>query len=552
MQISDTIDFSGTTVRVFDAVRALAFIGDLSMGQPTDHSLRTAWLAMQIAQDAALGESTCVAVREASLLRWSGCTANAAGFAEALGDDVASREAMLAGRPGWADPLEAQGGFSAVVKPLAQIHCEVSGEVARMLNLGRETQATLRHIFEAWDGSGMPDHLAGIDVPEAVFVVALAGDLETLTRVYGIEQALNLVGERADRRYPARLVALAAQHASRWFATLDAASADAPVAYTDCLSTAAMDQQTSIELIADVIDLKLPWMTGYSRAVAKTAAECAAHFSLDAHARNRLYCAGLIHGIGRAAVPNTVWDVAARLSSSAWEKVRLVPYWTARAGSQIGSLAESALLASHAYERVDGSGYFRGASGSDCALEARILAASSAWVALRSLRPWRAAMPVDEASQVLRADAVKGRFDVDVVEVLITSGAGQKRSASTGAQTNTRSNAQPNVHPDLQDDVQSSAEGHAQEDLRTSAWRAAAQSAQTTQTAQAAPSASRLSAREIDVLRAISKGASNKEAARELELSPSTIRTHVENVFRKLECSTRAAATLKAAAMGVL
>jgi DNA-binding NarL/FixJ family response regulator len=62
----------------------------------------------------------------------------------------------------------------------------------------------------------------------------------------------------------------------------------------------------------------------------------------------------------------------------------------------------------------------------------------------------------------------------------------------------------------------------------------------------------RLSPRETDVLRLISRGASNKDAARELALSPSTVRTHVENLFRKLECSTRAAATLKASSMGVL
>jgi DNA-binding NarL/FixJ family response regulator len=67
-----------------------------------------------------------------------------------------------------------------------------------------------------------------------------------------------------------------------------------------------------------------------------------------------------------------------------------------------------------------------------------------------------------------------------------------------------------------------------------------------------APSPALLSAREIDVLRAIAHGASNKEAARELSLSPSTVRTHVENMFRKLGCSTRAAATLKAAALGLL
>jgi DNA-binding NarL/FixJ family response regulator len=64
--------------------------------------------------------------------------------------------------------------------------------------------------------------------------------------------------------------------------------------------------------------------------------------------------------------------------------------------------------------------------------------------------------------------------------------------------------------------------------------------------------ASLLSPRETEVLRHISLGASNKEVARALLMSPSTVRTHVESVFRKLECSTRAAATLKASTLGLI
>ncbi|MFX7620703.1 LuxR C-terminal-related transcriptional regulator, partial [Acinetobacter baumannii] len=54
-----------------------------------------------------------------------------------------------------------------------------------------------------------------------------------------------------------------------------------------------------------------------------------------------------------------------------------------------------------------------------------------------------------------------------------------------------------------------------------------------------------LSEREVEVLRRISLGESNKEAARTMQIRPSTVRTHVESIFRKLQCSTRAAATLK-------
>ncbi|HWT71690.1 MAG TPA: LuxR C-terminal-related transcriptional regulator, partial [Oxalicibacterium sp.] len=70
--------------------------------------------------------------------------------------------------------------------------------------------------------------------------------------------------------------------------------------------------------------------------------------------------------------------------------------------------------------------------------------------------------------------------------------------------------------------------------------------------AASAPRRSLLSDRETEVLRRISLGESNKEAARVMQISPSTVRTHVESIFRKLACSTRAAATLKALTLGLI
>lgn len=487
---------SPSPLRVFDVVKALAFIGDLSMGQPTDHSLRTAWLAAKIARAARLDTATCDAVRETSLLRWSGCTANAAGFADVFGDDIQVRNAMVEGRGDWVGPLEALGGPGAVLTPLAQIHCEVSGEIARMLGLGSGTEAALCRIFENWDGSGLPAQLAREAVPIAVCVVSLAGDVEAFSRTYGVEQAQKLVAQRADARYPGWLVDAAMPQVADWLAALQRM----PLAELGAaLITRDMEQTTTAELIADVVDLKLPWMTGFSRAVAATAADGCARLTPDKGTHARVYLAGLIHGIGRAAVPNGIWNMATPLPDSAWEKVRLVPYWTARAGKQAGTLGDAAELASYAYERLDGSGYFRGASGQALTLEARVLAAAVAWVALRSARPWRAALSAEAAAQQLRDDVADGRLCGDAVEAVLADGA-------AGIRQKRRTPAVGTL----------------------------------------------LSARETDVLRAISRGATNKEVARELALSPSTIRTHVESVFRKLECSTRAAATLKASALGLL
>ncbi|CAM3401955.1 LuxR family transcriptional regulator [Bordetella sputigena] len=488
-------------VAVYDGVRALAFIGDLSMGQPTDHSARVARLACRIARAAGMSAEAVHAVQDAALLRWSGCTANAMEVADVFGDDVAGREAMLAMRPGWAASLGRHGG-AAAMRPLAEIHCEVSGQVAAMLGLPTRVGDILRAVFETWDGGGNPRGLKGTEIPPEVFAVVLAGDVDILSRAYGVAPACEIIRGKADAAYPASLVDIAMAHADAWISELEHDEEPAP-------PTPATLRTAPLELIADVIDLKLPWMTGYSRAVATAAAACAKRMALDDATVRAVYRAGLVHGIGRASVPNGIWNTPSRLSANAWEKIRLVPYWTARAGRQTGTLAQATELASYAYERTDGSGYFRSIGAPAVGQAAQILAASVAWIALRSPRPWRDAMSDQAAASCLRDEADRGRFDRHIVDALL--------AVETGA----------NVAP-VKDDDKPLLDG-------------------------ASPTGNTLlTPRERDVLRAISLGGTNKEVARQLALSPSTVRTHVENAFRKLECTTRAAATLKASALGLL
>ena len=162
------------------------------------------------------------------------------------------------------------------------------------------------------------------------------------------------------------------------------------------------------------------------------------------------------------------------------------------------SLAGEAEVASYAYERPDGSGYYREAKAGNIPIEGRVLAAASALAALRVARPWRDAWEEGAAASLMMAESAAGRYDIDVVRALLKVPRTNRSKPVT------------------------------------------------------APLSSLLSTRERDVLRWISRGASNKEVAQRLSISPSTVRTHVESVFRKLECSTRAAATLKATQLGLL
>ncbi|GGM29720.1 hypothetical protein GCM10009425_45360 [Pseudomonas asuensis] len=300
------------------ALGVIAQVGDLNMGQPLRHSQRVARLARMLAW-ARHGDGEHLRLAEqVALLRWSGCTANAEGFADLLGDDVDGRRAML-------DLTLGKEEMNAVhqAAPLAVVHCEVSGEIAKTLELGAAVKAGLCHVFEAYDGTGRPQGLTHEYIPEVAYQVVLAGDLDILSRAYGLDAALRRIREQSDRRYPAYLASLLIGNAREWLADLEA-----PSQLTDHAQT---ERYVSLTLVGDVIDLKLPWLAGHSRQVAHVAMGAACQWGLGEPALNEIGKAALVYSLGRAAVSNHLWNTAGALPYGAAERVHLVPYWTQQA-----------------------------------------------------------------------------------------------------------------------------------------------------------------------------------------------------------------------------
>lgn len=484
-------------VPLLDALRAIAFVGDLAMGQPTDHSWRTAWIAHRLAQKNDEHEDVCTEAFIVALLRWSGCTANAHEVAQALGDDVAKRRSLLTlqtPESGLKSGSRAQGASFFL---LAQIHCETAGDIGALLGLGKEVQFALRHLFESFDGRGAPERLKGDAVPPSVYFASIASDLQIFNRVYGLERAFELVRQRANVQYPADMVDFALAHARSWFIELQGIKMTDEV---DGICQKSIARGAPLEILADVIDLKMPWMLGHSRLAATLARNAAQKLGMATWLQDRLYRAGLIHGMGRAAVPNMIWDMPAELSESDWERVRLVPYWTGRAARFLRSLENEAQLASLAYERSDGSGYHRTLKGDEIPFEARVLAAAIVKAALSRPRPWRGAFTLEEVHQILDEESQQGRLDGIVVRALLSA--------------------------DGEPPLKYSQEAKAR--------------------------ANPLTDRETYVLRCISVGASAEAVAIKLSISATTVQAHVRSVFRKLGCTTRAGAILKAVQLGLL
>ncbi|HUA05680.1 MAG TPA: HD domain-containing phosphohydrolase [Solirubrobacteraceae bacterium] len=139
-----------------------------------------------------------------------------------------------------------------------------------------------------------------------------------------------------------------------------------------------------------------------------------AHVRLDGGRR-----AGLVHGLGRLGVSNSIWDKPRSLGAGEWERVRLHAHLTERMLHQLVALAPLGAIAVQLRERLDDSGYPRGLSGSAISPAGRILGAADAYQAMLEPRPHRPAHPSDEAAAELRAGVRAVRLDAGAVEAVL-------------------------------------------------------------------------------------------------------------------------------------
>jgi HD-GYP domain-containing protein (c-di-GMP phosphodiesterase class II) len=109
------------------------------------------------------------------------------------------------------------------------------------------------------------------------------------------------------------------------------------------------------------------------------------------------------------AVSAAVWNSARPLSAEQREQVRMHPYYTQRVLCPSPFMRSLSEVASCHHERLDGSGYFREATGTALSAPARILAAADAYHAKTEARPYRSALEADAAAAHVRAEAGRGR-----------------------------------------------------------------------------------------------------------------------------------------------
>jgi HD-GYP domain-containing protein (c-di-GMP phosphodiesterase class II)/DNA-binding CsgD family transcriptional regulator len=504
-------------LRLAELLASVSLATDLAHDRALESALGDALLSLALAERAGLPSEDLSDVYYLALLYHLGCTAAADAQTEVgAGDDISVRrwlsEADFADKPAmmrialtrisadWGPVDRARAAFALmragpdfIVGAFASI-CEVAARLSERLGASERVTAALDHAYARWDGRVFFALPNGDSISLLARLVHLVHVAHVYHQAGGLEAADAVVRDRSGTEFDPELSQTWLEHSqeivgalaggSLWERAL--AAEPAPVRR---VSHSHIDRVTAA--FADFADLKSAYTRGHSAQVADLASGAGTELGLDAAELIRLRRSAQVHDLGNVSVPNRVWLNAGGLNRSEWARVRLHAYHSQQVLGVAEPLRDLGELAGLHHERLDGSGYHRGLPAAAIPRPARLLAAVEVYQSMLEERPWREAMPPEKAGRQLRQEVADGKLDRDSVDAVLGAAGHPRRKGRAG-----------------------------------SGWPAG------------------LTDREVEVLRMLARGRSNREIAESLHLSEATVHTHLINVYGKAAVKTRAGATL--------
>ncbi|PQZ89601.1 LuxR family transcriptional regulator [Arthrobacter sp. MYb227] len=483
-----------------------------------EHMLRATCLGLRIVDLVGGGQQLRERVYYANLLAWIGCHADSPELAALFGDDIGFRSdyylidarglSMLsmmvrhiAADQQGARRTMAQARFIATARPelreLISSHCTSAGRLAARIGLDEELPVILANTFERWDGKGLPAGKSGAEIPLEMRIAQLADTVEVYLRSSGLAGSLSMVKKRSGTQFDPALAELFCARATQLVDGLLAADPWDNVLNSvlrDAMLTAP-ELDAVLEAMGDFADLKSPWTTAHSRAVADLAGSAAASYGLGISETRVLRRAGWVHDLGRMGVSNSIWDAPGELSGVQREHLAMYPLLSERILGRLPGMLRVAQVAGAHRERLDGSGYPLGRTAPALDPCQRLFAAVDAYQTYLEPRPHRVALEARAAGARLRAEGAAGRLEARSIEAVLAAveGSGKLRGAGAGG----------------------------------------------------------LTAREIEVLRLLCRGIDHHGIATALVISPKTARNHIEHIYLKSGATNRVSVTLFALENGL-
>lgn len=301
-------------------------------------------------------------------------------------------------------------------------HCLAGAELLRKVKSLAHLAEIVLHHHDLWDeAAGTPRAALLIHMADRV-EVQIRPDRYILGQVASITEHLD---QLAPNFWPLALAAFQEISRSESF-WLDLATGNYVEELTDFIERAdsAAEQPDLAEiagLYATVIDRKSPFTSRHSRGVAQVARWLAEAAGLGPDQVKDMQIAGLLHDLGKLAVPDVILEFPGRLSTEQMLVVKQHTYHTYHLLSVLTDHPHIKEWAAFHHEKLNGTGYPFRLDASQLDLGARIMAVADVFQALHEDRPYRQGLSLAEITPIMAKMAANNEIDRELTDLLLTS-----------------------------------------------------------------------------------------------------------------------------------
>jgi len=289
------------------------------------------------------------------------------------------------------------------------------GLVCRAAVGSREAAAAVGHVMPTEVVQRFTDH-------RAPFVMS-AEEAAAVDRQIGVDVPATPHGIAfipLDQGVAVLAVAMETPIGARELELLGGIASHARLAITNAGSFATLERTflSTVEALANALEAKDAYTSTHARWICDMAIEVGRELGLDAEQLKRLELGALFHDIGKIGIPASILMKPGPLSDEERALIERHPELGERILAPIEQLSEVRPIVRACHERFDGRGYPDRLAANEIPLEARIIFACDAFHAMTTDRPYREALPTDEAFRRL-SDAAGTQFDPQVVDVCL-------------------------------------------------------------------------------------------------------------------------------------
>lgn len=303
-------------------------------------------------------------------------------------------------------------------------HCRDGAELVETVDLLKGIKP-----FILYHHADYSEILSGLeDVPLEAQVIHLADRIEVLIKpgrlvLEQVDDIVNTILSYKGFMFNPQLVEAFVDLAKKESFWLDIVNEYQPV--VEHISFPSMDIKMDANdvrqfshLCARIVDRKSPFTAQHSQRIASIAVRLAEFCGMKEQDLFFMEIAGLLHDLGKLAVPDTILHKQARLTDGEYRIIKQHSYYTYCLINRLNVMDKVRDWAAFHHERLDGSGYPFHLSAGELDLGARVMAVADMVGAITEDRPYRAGYGEKETMDILWEQVRYNRIDGDVVDIL--------------------------------------------------------------------------------------------------------------------------------------